>query len=69
MAKQLGVQEDNWTQGYRNQQQERKGRPSSNFNDIKMCNYKILPCPEMITTNKNYKTKNNTHKISIVCKI
>ena len=57
MAKQLGVQEDNWTQGYRNQQQERKGRPSSNFNDIKMWNYKILPCPEMITTNKNYKTK------------
>ena len=57
MAKQLGVQEDDWTQGYRNQQQERKGRPSSNFNDLKLCNYKLLPCPEMITTNKNYKTK------------
>ena len=22
-----------------------------------MCNDKILPCPEMIKTNKNYKTK------------
>ena len=57
MAKQLGVQEDDWTQGYRNQQQERKRRPSSNFNDLKLCNYKLVPCPEMITTNKNYKTK------------